>query len=302
MHKKKIVIFGSQKLAIDIINFLKNKCDIILVVTSENPDDRIYGYDSLREICGKLKIELFYESLNGKIFNKIKKINPDIILSIYYRRIFPLYFIKYFRGRILNFHPSLLPFYRGPVPTAWAILKNETYSGLTIHEVTRKIDGGDIVFQKAIKIPHFMSGFEFHKYCMKYFFIFFKKIYRKIILKQYIKKKQISQGSYYGKLPSVGLINWQSKGKDLVNFIRVYAKPYNVARCRYANKILFINKLSIFSYKNIYTTPGRIVKITNKNIYVQCADSVLKIDEYYFYPKLNKKEKNLFLKQGKIIK
>ena len=65
---------------------------------------------------------------------------------------------------------------------------------------------------------------------------------------------------------------------------------------------MVINKLSIFSYKNIYTTPGRIVKITNKNIYVQCADSVLKIDEYYFYPKLNKKEKNLFLKQGKIIK
>ncbi len=299
--KKKIVIFGCQKLAIDIINFLKTKCDIVLVITYELPNDKIYGYDSVQATCQKLKIPLIYDTLNENIFNQIQKINPDIIFSIYYRKILPSYFTRFFRGKIWNFHPSFLPKYRGPVPTAWAMLNNESTSGLTIHEITSKVDGGDIIFQKKIKIPKNMTGFEFHRHCMDLFFVFFKKIYKKIFLKIYKKKKQSSKGTYYGKIADVGIINWQSKAVDLINLVRVYAKPYNMVMHTFRNRTLFINRVSMFSKKKIFSSPGTIINFKNNKLYVQCADAVLRLDEYYFYPPLSNKEKKLFFIKGKSI-
>lgn len=52
----------------------------------------------------------------------------------------------------VNFHPSILPFYRGPVPSFWCIKNGEKYSGFTLHEVTEEIDKGPILFQEAVQI------------------------------------------------------------------------------------------------------------------------------------------------------
>ena len=53
---------------------------------------------------------------------------------------------------LVNFHPSLLPRYRGPVPSHWAIAEGEQWSGYTLHEVTPRIDNGPVLFQEPIRI------------------------------------------------------------------------------------------------------------------------------------------------------
>jgi methionyl-tRNA formyltransferase len=55
-------------------------------------------------------------------------------------------------GSLVNLHPSLLPYYRGPEPTAWCILNGETQTGFTIHEITSRIDDGPILFQEVVPI------------------------------------------------------------------------------------------------------------------------------------------------------
>ena len=61
-------------------------------------------------------------------------------------------FIKSFNFKIVNIHPSLLPKYKG-LDTYRRVLKNkETYSGCTVHFVTSKLDSGQIILQKKIKI------------------------------------------------------------------------------------------------------------------------------------------------------
>lgn len=55
-------------------------------------------------------------------------------------------------GSLVNLHPSLLPYYRGPEPTAWCILNGETRTGFTIHEITSRIDDGPILFQEVVPI------------------------------------------------------------------------------------------------------------------------------------------------------
>ena len=61
-------------------------------------------------------------------------------------------FIKSFAFKIINIHPSLLPKYKG-LDTYRRVLKNkERYSGCTVHFVTSKLDSGQIILQKKIKI------------------------------------------------------------------------------------------------------------------------------------------------------
>jgi methionyl-tRNA formyltransferase len=55
---------------------------------------------------------------------------------------------------LVNFHPSLLPCYRGPVPSYWCIQNGEITTGYTLHTVTPKIDSGEILFQEAIPIDN----------------------------------------------------------------------------------------------------------------------------------------------------
>jgi methionyl-tRNA formyltransferase len=53
----------------------------------------------------------------------------------------------------LNVHPSLLPANRGPVPLFWALHEGRTTTGVTIHEMTEKMDCGPILAQETLPIP-----------------------------------------------------------------------------------------------------------------------------------------------------
>lgn len=53
---------------------------------------------------------------------------------------------------LVNFHPSLLPSYREPIPSYWVIENKEKYTGITMHKVTEKIDNGEIIYNKFLSI------------------------------------------------------------------------------------------------------------------------------------------------------
>ena len=52
----------------------------------------------------------------------------------------------------VNLHASVLPLYRGPVPSYWCIKNGEKRTGFTIHRVTKEIDRGEILYQQAVEI------------------------------------------------------------------------------------------------------------------------------------------------------
>ncbi len=55
-------------------------------------------------------------------------------------------------SEIVNFHASLLRFYRGPMPTYWCLKNGEKRTGFTMHRLTEKVDEGEILFQEAVDI------------------------------------------------------------------------------------------------------------------------------------------------------
>ena len=63
-------------------------------------------------------------------------------------------FIRKFKGKIINIHPSLLPKYRG-LNTFDRVLKaGDTITGCTVHEVNEKLDDGKIIIKKRVPISY----------------------------------------------------------------------------------------------------------------------------------------------------
>ena len=66
----------------------------------------------------------------------------DILLSISWKYLFSEQVIKYFLGKAINFHPGVLPNYRGCFSTPWSIINDEKYVGYTYHYITKNFDEG----------------------------------------------------------------------------------------------------------------------------------------------------------------
>ena len=95
------------------------------------------------------------KEFDHKVTNILEKHKVDLILLIGFMRILSKSFCKYWSGKILNVHPSLLPKYSGGMDedVHAKVLKNkDTETGCTIHFVTEKVDAGPIFIQKKCRV------------------------------------------------------------------------------------------------------------------------------------------------------
>ena len=100
---------------------------------------KVYNYDK-KKISEK-------EMLKDLSLNNIK-----LICLAGFMKILSKDFIRRFKGKILNIHPSLLPKYKGLNTHYRAIQNKEKYSGCTVHLVNSKLDSGKIILQKKVKL------------------------------------------------------------------------------------------------------------------------------------------------------
>ena len=110
---------------------------------------------------------------------KINKI--ELICLAGFMKVLSPYFIKKFKGKILNIHPSLLPKYKGLNTHARAIKNKDKYSGCTVHLVNAKLDSGKIILQKKIRVFKKDTVYKLKKRVQKQEY----KLYPKAISKLY---------------------------------------------------------------------------------------------------------------------
>jgi len=114
---------------------------------------KINGSESLVEYAKKEDIRVYrWKSLNSEqAIKKLKELKPDIIIH-QTQEILNKDFISIPSICILNRHNSLLPKYRGRLASFWTLYNGEKETGVTIHTVTEKIDYGQNILQKKIRI------------------------------------------------------------------------------------------------------------------------------------------------------
>ena len=154
--KTAIFISGTGSNLKSLIKFskLKNSPIIIKMIISNNSKAKGLQYSKIYKI--KKKVFDFKNALSEKkIINELKKNNIDLICLAGFMKILSKNFIKNFRGKILNIHPSLLPKYKGLNTHEKAIKNKDKYSGCTVHFVNSKLDSGKIINQKKVRIKKF---------------------------------------------------------------------------------------------------------------------------------------------------
>ena len=95
------------------------------------------------------------EEYDKEVAKELDRNNIDLILLIGYMRILSPWFVKKYKNKIMNIHPSLLPKYPGgmDLDVHKEVLKNrEKITGATLHFVDESVDGGPIIMQKEVKI------------------------------------------------------------------------------------------------------------------------------------------------------
>ena len=156
MNNLKLIFFGTPKFAVDSLHEINLNYSINCVVTSP---DRKAGrgqkitQSEVKNYAEKNNIKILQpDNLNDKEFiNKIKEINPDIIIVVAFRKL-PAEIFSIPKYGTINLHASLLPNYRGAAPINWCLINNEVKTGVTTFFINEKIDQGDILLKEEVDI------------------------------------------------------------------------------------------------------------------------------------------------------
>ena len=154
--KIKVAVFisGNGSNLRSLINFSKSKKSpiTIILIISDNPKSKGLVFGKIFKIKRKVFNFKKKKIAEKKILLELKKNNINLICLAGFMRILSKGFIKNFKGKILNIHPSLLPKFKGLNTHERAIRNKEIYSGCTVHFVNSRLDSGKIVLQKKVKI------------------------------------------------------------------------------------------------------------------------------------------------------
>ena len=153
----------------------------IKLVVSNNSNAK--GLEYAKKFKIKKKIINYKNLINSeiRILNDLYKENINIICLAGFMRILTANFIKKFRGKIINIHPSLLPKYKGLNTHQRALDNKEKYSGCTVHFVNSKLDAGKIILQKKVKILKNDTSQKLSKRILKQEHLLYPKALKKII-------------------------------------------------------------------------------------------------------------------------
>ena len=282
----KILFMGTAEFGIPTLEVLNNNYNLDAIITNyDKPSGRglKIKFSPVKKFAISNNIKYFQpKNLKDQSFiDKIKSINPDIIVVVAFRMI-PKSIWQIPKYGTINLHASLLPNYRGSAPINWTIINNENFTGVTTFFIDDKIDTGDILLQEKIKVDKKINAGELHDKLKVIGAITVKKTIKEILNNTLIKKKQKQDGDYKTayKLDKENIkIDWTKNCLEIHNKIRGLS-PFPGARTSLINN-KGDTKRAIF-YESEYVVQnhnfenGQIIK-EKDSFKITCNDGYLLI-------------------------
>lgn len=163
------------------------------------------------------------ESLkDAACYERIKALKPDIFVVSSYGKFIPSNWLKIPSQVSLNVHPSLLPKYRGASPVNQPILNGDSETGVTIAEVTHKLDAGDIFAQIRYELDPKMDSEKLSHQLAGLSYDLLRQVLEQVKtnrLKRIVQEE--SKASYASKLTKEqGLLSFERSSEELDRQIR----------------------------------------------------------------------------------
>jgi len=243
----KVVFMGTPEFAVPSLKALLDAgYEVVLVVTQ--PDrpagrGRRITPPPVKEFAEKHGLRVIQpESLkSGDFLKLLKELSPDLIVVVAYGKLIPGEVLTIPKYGVLNVHASLLPKFRGSSPIQSALLSGERETGVTIMEVTEKLDSGPILLQESIPIGEDDNAGTLHKKLSTLgAALLVKAISGMVSGKLKPKPQDDSKATYCRKITKqMGRIDWSLDASSIVNMVRAFT-PWPSAFTSFRGKLIKI--------------------------------------------------------------
>jgi len=149
----RIVVHGQQAFGKAVLDALLRRGDEVIAVYAapEKPGQKV---DPLKEAALAANLPIYQPGSyrRSEVSDEFAALKPDLQVMAYVTLFVPEDFLNIPTFGSIQYHPSLLPKFRGPSSINWPIIKGETQTGLSIFWPDNGLDTGDILLQKTTPI------------------------------------------------------------------------------------------------------------------------------------------------------
>ncbi len=274
----RIIVHGQQAFGKAVLEALiKRGEDVIAVYVA--PEKEGAKADPLKEAALAAKLPVYQPASYRKpeVWEEFRALKPDLQVMAFVTLLVPEEFLNIPTRGSIQYHPSLLPAYRGPSAINWPIIKGETETGLSIFWPDNGLDTGDVLLQKKTPIaPADTLG---SVYFDRLFPMGVEAMLKAVDLVKAGKAPRLKQdetkASYEGRCgPDNARVDWGKPWSEIDRLIRG-CNPQPGAWCTLAGKTVKIfeaKPLPARDPKSIGGKMGEIVAVEGDGFTVVCAD------------------------------
>ena len=280
----KIVIAGASAFSVPTVKRL-NDLDYQIVAVMTQPD-RAAGR-GLKQTKNPVKLFaekaglrlLDFESLDGKnVFETIKKLSPDLLITIAYGGLIPQKILDIPRCESINVHPSLLPLWRGASPIQSSILNGDTKTGISLIRMTSELDAGPVFAVAETFIDPEENALALSSRLANMSARLITDNIVEIVNKNLLPNEQKHQKATYApKLTKQdAIINWTRPAPEILKKIKAF-NPWPIAHSILEQKNFRIWDAKLSKQTNDTLKPGSIIKTSSNEILVTTGDGMLSL-------------------------
>ncbi|MGN0132708.1 MAG: methionyl-tRNA formyltransferase [Lachnospiraceae bacterium] len=225
---------------------------------------------------------------------KLREYPADIFVVAAFGQILSEEILQMPKYGCINIHASLLPEYRGAAPIQWSIIDGKKETGITIMQMDRGLDTGDILFQKKVPITPEDTGESLFDKLARTGSEFITEALLKIEKGDVHPVKQDDEKSSYAKMltKAVGKIDWNKSAVEIERLVRGL-NSWPSAYTEYKGKQLKIWKAEVMPAME--GAPGTIAKVTKDQVIVCTGDGALALEEIQLEGKKRMRTKEFLL-------
>ncbi len=308
----RIMFAGTPEFSIPSLKYIYKHYEIVGILTQpDKPRGRGLKVQPspVKEFALQKDIPCFQpeNSKDEKTINAVESLKPELFISVSYGKILSNDFLQVMNNKCINFHPSLLPGYKGPNPIRWVIFNREEITGVSAHIISSEIDSGDILIRKSVQL----SGNESYGTLYSTLAELNTDIIDSAVENFFNKKFSVSEdiykhkNFYAGKMEKEDYhIKWKQSAEEIDAVVRAL-NPVPGAFTYYNNQILKIYESEIIS-GNFNEEPGKIINADKNGLIISAGKDALKLITL----KLQNKKKLFFkdflngvqMKKGEFLK
>jgi methionyl-tRNA formyltransferase len=227
----RVVVFGYRDVGVACVEELRDQgAEIVMVVThADDPTETIW-FPSVAKVASAHGIPVCApDDPNASVFvDEVRRLRPEVIFSLYYRRLLDKALLDIPPRGAINLHGSLLPKYRGRAPINWALVHGETVTGVTLHYMDEQADHGDIIAQRPVPIAIDDTALTLSRKIAAAARLLLRETYPLIASggAPRVPQDHAAATRFGGRRPADGLIDWRISAWQIYNLVRAVTHPF----------------------------------------------------------------------------